>query len=49
MAVARITNTDASNGIQVFFSGNLVKINSLCPNDLKTQRRGGSLAKMFEE
>jgi hypothetical protein len=47
--VAGVTNTDASNGIQVFFPGNIVQVYSLCPNDLKTQRSGGRLANVFKK
>src|SRR5579863_474523 len=49
MPVSRITNTDASDGIQVSFSRNIIQVNSFCPNNLKTQRSGGSLSQMFEE
>jgi hypothetical protein len=49
MTVARAADTDAANGVQVFFAGNIIEINSLGPNDLQCEWRWGGLTKMSEE
>jgi hypothetical protein len=49
MAVTGITNTDTTNGVEIFFSGNIIEIKSFRTNDLDGQGRGGSLAQVLEE